>query len=753
MSEALAITEEQLLPIRQGMLDALAISDLWAFVVQAWDIIEPGQPLIPTWHMARICEELEKVTRGETKILVVSVPPGTCKSRLVAVMWPAWEWLQNPTLRSLYVSVSDVAASRDARYTRQIVRSPWYRRLVAQVARRDGTEPWTLAKDLDQVNNFANTSNGQRFCAVFNGDLTGLRGGKLVVDDPYRISELRAATGDRRAQLIAEAVGKWNNELASRVDNPSTSPRVLVMQRVGDGDLAGVLSEMPGVVVVSLPMEWTADHPHPYPSDPRRTPGELLCPGFFPPEVVAMKKEEMDAVDYAAQYQQRPTPAEGGRYKRAWFTRKDRRYALPPHEMAKHMDEVEISIDAAQTATSRSDYCSLLVWGHKRNERGTTDSYLLGRIYRRMEWVELRATTRALCDAWPEARTKIIENKSNGAALISDLKEDPRYQFGVRAFDPGQLNKEARSTYAETAYSDGSVWLPEDDQAPWLAAYIENMVGFGAGGGHDDDVDATSQVFFLRAQGATSWLTPDRRRALNLVDITRQRKVGEHVTRYAVRELPPTASRPSSSHIAMYWGGVVPGWATGRAEDAAIGIIVDRLGRMVSLTEVREGGEAAFVDSFTIEAQHWPMASAHYAELPQSPGKEVATMLGRASLPMTTWRPGKANPDRWLGQVGAGYTGTPAEAGALRASFLAMLSEDLVGIRDEATLHAVEALEGERGDGAKPARGRALAYLLALASRREALQVEVASISTGPTITFEKPAPVDIWSRTAPGRG
>src|SRR4051812_1628242 len=71
---------------------------LAGFVREAWHVLEPTNDYVHGWHIDAICELLEAVTNGklialglENRVLI-NVPPGTMKSLLVSVFWPAWEW-------------------------------------------------------------------------------------------------------------------------------------------------------------------------------------------------------------------------------------------------------------------------------------------------------------------------------------------------------------------------------------------------------------------------------------------------------------------------------------------------------------------------------------------------------------------------------------------------------------------------------------------------------------------------------------
>jgi hypothetical protein len=64
------------------------------FVRYFWHTLEPkNRKLIEGWPLEAICLHLEAVTFGDINRLLINVPPGFMKSRLLTdVVWPAWEW-------------------------------------------------------------------------------------------------------------------------------------------------------------------------------------------------------------------------------------------------------------------------------------------------------------------------------------------------------------------------------------------------------------------------------------------------------------------------------------------------------------------------------------------------------------------------------------------------------------------------------------------------------------------------------------
>ena len=74
-------------------------ASLATFVKEAWPLVEGENELQWNWHLDVLCGVLERVSSGEIKRLIINISPGTMKSLLTSVFWPAWEWGQRPWLR------------------------------------------------------------------------------------------------------------------------------------------------------------------------------------------------------------------------------------------------------------------------------------------------------------------------------------------------------------------------------------------------------------------------------------------------------------------------------------------------------------------------------------------------------------------------------------------------------------------------------------------------------------------------------
>jgi len=447
---------------------------LYDFVKLAWDQVETSK-FIDNWHIALICEELEKVTRGETQNLLINIPPGGMKSLLVQVFWPVWSWIQDPTLRLIGASFDHELTKRDSMRSMRLIQSPWFQE---RWGHRVGVEP-----DASVVYH-ENSARGWRNATSIGGKITGKHGDIAIIDDPSKPLDMM-----RSPKIALKRARDWRyGTLPTRFRDIAKARVVLIMQRLHEEDLAGLALAEGGWTTVVLPMRFEPAHPHRHPKDPRTVAGELFWPARFPEE--AVKKLEgphgLGARQAAAQLQQRPTPEDGNIFKRGWF----KYYVVRP----ARFDIVIISVDCAFKDADDSSFVVLQVWGMRGGEY-----FLLEQIRRRMSFTETCAEFVALVRKWKVARAKLVEDKANGTAVIDTFKKKIS---GIIPVTPKE-SKPARARAVSPLVEAGNVFLlatkiPDGEHEhlelpQWVEEYIEELVGFPFGAANDQ-VDATSQA-------------------------------------------------------------------------------------------------------------------------------------------------------------------------------------------------------------------------------------------------------------------
>jgi len=457
-------------------------------VRQAWLVIEPLTPFVPGWHINAIVEHLEAITRGEIRNLLINVPPRHMKSLLVSVLWPAWEWILHPERRWLYSSYAASLSIRDSVKCRTLIESPWYQRFWG--------DRFALASDQNTKTRFDNDRSGYRIATSVGGTVTGEGGDRIICDDPHNVQEAESDS-------VRKGTVEWFDvTMSTRVNDPKTAAKVVVMQRCHQQDLSGHLLEQGGWEHLCLP----AEHEGPTRvtsigfADPRSQPGELLWPDRFGPNEIANLKVSLGSYGTAGQLQQRPSPAGGGIFKRHWWRYwQPRGVSLPP-VIVRLPDGTQISIapidqprlvddqiqswDCAFKDLETSDYVVGQVWGRLGS------IYILGdQIRSRMDCPTTVKAVRDLSGRWPQTFAKLIEDKANGSAVIQMLQHEIP---GILAVNP-EGGKVARAVAISPLVEAGNVYLPHPLHAPWVNDFIEECAAF-PNGKYDDQVDAMTQA-------------------------------------------------------------------------------------------------------------------------------------------------------------------------------------------------------------------------------------------------------------------
>jgi hypothetical protein len=94
-----------------------------------------------------------------------------------------------------------------------------------------------MSTEQNEKNYFANTESGFRISLSVGGRGTGFRGDAIVVDDPPNASDQYSESARR------EVLCRWNEVMSSRLNDMETGSKVIIMQRLHEGDLSGHVLE------------------------------------------------------------------------------------------------------------------------------------------------------------------------------------------------------------------------------------------------------------------------------------------------------------------------------------------------------------------------------------------------------------------------------------------------------------------------------------------------------------------------------
>jgi hypothetical protein len=296
-------------------VNAACRKDFVSFVRKMFHVLNPSATFHMNWHICRMAYVLEQVRLGTIKRLIITVPPRSLKSIMCSVALPAFVLGHDPTKRLIVASYSAELAVKHGNDFRTVVNSAEYHAIFP------GMHVSAMKNTQTEV---VTTLNGFRLAISVDGTLTGRGGDIIIIDDP--IAALAALSQKSREHVV-----DWYfNTLLSRLDDKQNGAILLVMQRLHEDDLAGVLLRVSDEwTVVSLPAIAEQDEEILIGNGQVhfRRAGDVLHPEREPKDVLESLRAQLGPEIYSAQYQQRPVPPGGGTIKRAWVRRYDQ---LPP---------------------------------------------------------------------------------------------------------------------------------------------------------------------------------------------------------------------------------------------------------------------------------------------------------------------------------------------------------------------------------------------------------------------------------------
>lgn len=436
------------------------------FVRSAWKVLEPGQPYVHGWHVEAIAEHLQAITDGEINRLLINVPPGTMKSMLTGVFWPAWEWgpRGHAYIRCIGASHEQGLAIRDNMKMRRLVASEWYQQRW----------PITLTGDQNAKVKFENTETGFRqACAV--GSMTGNRGDRVIWDDPHSVE---AALSDAHRET---ALRVFQETLPTRLNSPEHSAIIVVMQRLHENDVSGHIIESElGYEHLMLPMEFEPERRCTTSlgfTDPRTEEGELLFPERFPAAVVERDKKAMGSFAVAGQFQQRPAPRAGGFF--AWENLKIVDATPRLERIVRYWDKAGTEGGGAWTAGVKMGLAEDGRWYVLGVTRGQWAAPMRERTIRQTAETDSNFVTIWIEQEPGSGGKESAESTIRNLAGFSCYAERPTGEKALRA-EPYSVQVEA-----------GNVLLLRGD---WNEAFIAEHKTFPVGK-YKDQVDATSGAF------------------------------------------------------------------------------------------------------------------------------------------------------------------------------------------------------------------------------------------------------------------
>ena len=360
--------------------------------------------------MEKICGELQKIGKKaiarepfDYPYWLINVPPGTSKSTICTLLFPAWLWAVDPSIVIIAASYSALLSGKQSRESRDIVMSQKYIQYFPHVKLRGTAEQ-----------EFYTTKKGGRITTSTGGKGQGLHAHIIILDDPQTYTEaISEAERDR--------TNSWfDGTLPTRMKDKGKTPIIIVQQRLHPKDLTEyILSK--GIPVghiclpselneTVLPREWAE-----YYKD------GLLDPIRLSQKVLDGMRGSMGSKAYQTQINQNPSGDENSIIKEAW---------LPIISKAKWAElikttpihKVDFFLDTAYTEKATNDPTAII---------GAT--MVNGTLYITCceeQWLEfpelLKFIKKFVIENGYTAQSRIkVEPKASGKSVVQTLKADP----------------------------------------------------------------------------------------------------------------------------------------------------------------------------------------------------------------------------------------------------------------------------------------------------------------------------------------
>ena len=422
-------------------------------------------------HNIIVCRELTKFFKLETKYLMINMPPGHGKSTHL-VYFVAWAMAHYPDSNFLYISYAKSLAEKHTAEIKAIMSMREYQQLFGV----------SLAKDSTAKGNFKTSSGGSVNAYGSAGGITGHDAGLpnmnrfsggVIIDDAHKPDEVFSDT------IRQGVIDNYNQTIKPRPRGDNVG-MVCLGQRLHEDDLPAFLENKGDGFDWEVIKLRAIDEA-----------GNVLAPNIISKERL-LNEQDKNPYVYSSQYQQTPTPAGGGIFKKEDFITLD---------MEPPLLGTFITADTAETDKEYNDATVFSFWGIYQpvvHGRVIPDLYALHWLDCWELRVEPKDLENSFFDFWAQCmrHTKkpilaAIEKKSTGTTLVSRLKS----QAGIKVYEIERTRKSGskvtRFLHAQPFIAQKLVTLPTNGKHTKMC--IEHMCKITATDTHrHDDVCDTA---------------------------------------------------------------------------------------------------------------------------------------------------------------------------------------------------------------------------------------------------------------------
>ncbi len=444
----------------------------YEFYKVAYAQLEHGADYYENWHAKYLCDILQKEVerikdkKPRDKDIIINIPFRSSKSLICTIILPVWAWTIFPSAKFITVSYSGSLALEHSGKSRDLIQSAWFQRLYGHKIILKNTA----------VGHYENTLGGSRRAVGTMGQITGSGADIIIVDDPQD-PEMANSEVER-----ANSIRFYGSTLFNRLNQPDIGMRILVQQRLHMQDLSGhLMDEKDGRPEdhqhICIPGELDREVLNPPELEKYYVDG-LFWPGRWNHNTLKAVKKGMTELEYAGQMGQRPVPAEGNLFKKAWFE------IIQPNQIVRdvYRSPVQFIIDTAYTEKQENDPSGLLA-GFKIDDT----LYILNFIEGWWKFPDLCEFTKQYCslNGYGPGSSVGIEPKASGISVVQQLGDTTKLNVYEIKSEILKGDKVSRASGASVVAKSGKIKLIA---GPWNKDFL-NYVSIFPKAKHDEAVD------------------------------------------------------------------------------------------------------------------------------------------------------------------------------------------------------------------------------------------------------------------------
>lgn len=438
------------------------------FVKTFWGVIIKEEPVY-NWHIEYLCSVLQDNTPAlvnrlpKKNDIIINIPPGSTKSTITTIMYPAWLWTQDPSLRIITNSYSGTLSIEHAVKSKDIITSDKYRMLFPEIE---------IRKDKSAKGMYENTLTGSRYVTSTGGSVTGFHAHVIINDDPQNPKQAGS-------DVLRIAANEHTKTLSSRKVSKAVTLTITIMQRLHENDVTGYLlkKKESDIFHICLPAE-LSEKVKPVELKEKYING-LLDQNRIGVNVLDEARIDLGSTGYAGQYDQSPFVEGGNIIKKDWF----RKISYSSYISIRGNSEVHFFIDTAYDEKKKktdNDPSGIIATCKIQNNLYVVHGQ---KVYKEFPDLIKFIPDYTKTHGYNSRSTIRIEPKANGKSVVHQLKKETSLNV---VETPSPTDSKATRLKAKSPKVEcGRVFIVEGE---WNEEFIDEISGFPTAL-HDEYVD------------------------------------------------------------------------------------------------------------------------------------------------------------------------------------------------------------------------------------------------------------------------